>query len=145
MSTLWTPSGEHQPDDDGPAAPAPGAAAPPGTGAQGAAADDPALAEAEEQLRAVREELIRTPVVDIIANHVVGLWQLAVLHLDLEGSGVRNLDAARVAVDAVAALVRGLGEDLGQHQAPLEDALAQLQTAYVEIAGAGPGVSEDDA
>ncbi|MCZ7530973.1 MAG: DUF1844 domain-containing protein [Acidimicrobiia bacterium] len=99
------------------------------------------MAEAEEQLRAVREELIRTPVVDIIANHVVGLWQLAVLHLDPEGTGVRNLDAARVAVDAVAALVRGLGENLGQHQAPLEDALAQLQTAYVEIAGAGSGDS----
>ena len=38
----------------------------------------------------VRAELAATPVVDIVANHAVGLWQLALLHLDPQADGPRT-------------------------------------------------------
>ncbi len=93
-------------------------------------------------MQQLREELAATPVADIIANHVVGLWQLAVLHLDLEGSGTRQVDQARIAIDAVAALVEQLGDDLGPHRQPLEDALAQLRLAYVQVTESGGAAPE---
>lgn len=128
MSGLWTPGGEHEPRPEGEATPSP----PPG-GEDDAAA----RAAAEEQLRQLREELADTPVADIVANHVVGLWQLAVLHLDLEGTGSRRLEEARIAIDAVAALVEGLGDELGSHAPALQDALAQLRMAYVQVGERG--------
>ncbi len=137
MSTLWTPSGEHEPgpgDEGSPTQPPPAAATGPPPGA-GEPVDEATRAQAEEEMKRLREELASTPVADIVANHVVGLWQLAVLHLDLEGSGTRQVDEARVAVDAVSALVEGLGEDLGPHRGALEDALAQLRMAYVQVTG----------
>lgn len=144
MSSLWTPSGEHQPSGEG-GQPAGGTGGPGGTppgqvppGPVQGSPDDPQLAEAEEQLRQVREELSQTPVQNIILQHAVGLAQLAVLHLDPEDTGVRNLEAARIAIDAVAALV-GLGSDLGEHEEALRDILTQIQTAYVDVSGASGG------
>jgi hypothetical protein len=119
VSTLWTPSGEHEPEPEGPSAPPPG----PGGGE----------ALSEEELAQMRQQLAATPVVDIIANHAIGMWQLAVLHLSVEGAEPPHLDEARLAIDAMAALVEGLGEDLGPHQGPLRDALAQLRLAFVEL------------
>ena len=81
----------------------------------------------------MRQRLAETPVVDVIANHAIGLWQLAVLHLSIEGGGAPQLDQARLAIDAMAALVEGLGDDLEPHQVPLRDALAQLRLAFVEV------------
>ncbi|HMG27063.1 MAG TPA: hypothetical protein VKH36_09645 [Acidimicrobiia bacterium] len=128
MSTLWTPGGEHQPEDQE----QPEASA-------GAGSDDEA---AREQLRQLREQLAATPVADIIANHAIGLWELALLHLSPDEGMPPDLDEARLAVDGVAALVEGLGDRLGRHEEPLREALAQLQLAFVEIsrrAGADTG------
>ena len=87
MSTLWTPSGEHRPEEP---EPDPGAGAGPefeGAGYEGGGFDydpssgeEPSPEQIEEMLRS-RAELASVPVTDIIANHAVGLWQLAVLHL----------------------------------------------------------------
>ncbi len=122
MSTLWTPGGEHRPEDeDSPAAPADEGVAGP---------DDEA---AREQLRQLREQLAATPVADIIANHAIGLWELALLHLSPEEGMPPDLDEARLAIDGVAALVEGLDDRLDRHQEPLREALAQLRLAFVEI------------
>jgi hypothetical protein len=138
VSTLWTPSGEHEPEPQQPAG-----GAPPGTGGPPpGAGDEPTEAEMAE----MRRRLAETPVVDVIANHAIGLWQLAVLHLSLEGGGAPQLDQARLAIDAMAALVEGLGDDLEPHQQPLQDALAQLRLAFVEVSQhAGPGGEAGDA
>jgi hypothetical protein len=134
VSTLWTPGGEHEPEDpDRPAAPA---------DAGGAGPDDEA---AREQLRQLREQLAATPVADIVANHAIGLWELALLHLSPDEGMPPDLDEARLAIDGVAALVDGLGDRLGRHQEPLQEALAQLRLAFVEInrrAGADSGDHE---
>jgi hypothetical protein len=120
VSTLWTPGGENDPGEPQDTA-APGDAGGP---------DDEA---AREQLRALREQLSQTPVADIVANHAIGLWELALLHLSAEEGAGPDLEEARLAIDGVAALVEGLEGRLGRHQEPLREALAQLRLAFVEI------------
>jgi len=92
--------------------------------------DESAVAE---ELRRVRAELLATPVIDIIANHALGLWQLAVLHLTPEGDEEPNLEEAAIAIDAMAGIVEGLGDRLGANADPLREALAQLRLAYVQL------------
>jgi hypothetical protein len=81
----------------------------------------------------LQEQLARTPAYLVVANHAFGLFELAALHLSLQPP---QLDEARLAIDAMAALVEGLGDRLGEHAAELSDGLAQLRMAYVEIHGA---------
>jgi hypothetical protein len=47
-----------------------------------------------------------------------------------------ELDQARLAVDALGALIGGLEGRLGQVEPALMDALAQIRLAYVQISGA---------
>jgi hypothetical protein len=133
VSTLWTPGGEHSPEDeDRPAAP---------SEAGGTGPDDEA---AREQLRQLREQLAATPVADIIANHAIGLWELALLHLSPDEGVPPDLDEARLAIDGVAALVEGLGDRLDRHREPLREALAQLRLAFVEISRRAGGDEDGD-
>ena len=85
-----------------------------------------------------RAELASVQVADIVANHAVGLWQLALLHLlpdpeDVDLEAEPRLPEAALAIDAFAALVEGLGQRMGQHHEALRDALAQLRLAYVQV------------
>jgi hypothetical protein len=143
VSTLWTPSGEHRPEE-----PEPDPAEGPGHEFEGGGLDydpssgeEPSPEQIAEMLRS-RAELASVPVTDIIANHAVGLWQLAVLHLmpdpDPEGlPAPPRLDEARLAIDALGALVEGLGPRLAPHDETLRDALSQLRLAYVQVADGG--------
>jgi hypothetical protein len=139
VSGLWTPHGEHRPEAEPSAAADPAgfdpAGAMPGEGREPTPEEE---AAAREQLRQIREQLANTPVADIIANHVIGLWELALLHLTSDDGQPPDLDQARLAIDAVAAVVEGLGDRLGNNAQPLRDALAQLQLAYVEVSKAAP-------
>jgi hypothetical protein len=123
MSTLWTPGGERPIRRD----PAPDVAAGP---------DQPSEASEEElqaHLAELRDQLARTPAEVVVANHAFGLFELAALHLSLEPP---QLDQARLAIDALAALVEGLGDRLGDHSKELGTGLSQLRMAYVQIQGA---------
>jgi hypothetical protein len=125
MSSIWTPSGEHQPQDG-----------PPG-------GDPPVPEPTPEEIEALREvhaRLVATPVEDVIANHALGLWQVALVHLgvitppDETGSPpVPDLASAGLAIDAMATLVDGLGPRLGVHEQVLHDALTQAQMLFVEV------------
>lgn len=121
MSTLWTPGGEHQPS--------PQQAETGDVGAVTGEGDE----QAREQLRQLREQLAATPVADIVANHAIGLWELALLHLSPDEGHAVDLEQAQLAIDGVAALVEGLGDRLGRHEEPLREALRQLRLAFVEI------------
>ena len=44
---------------------------------------------------------------------------------------------ARLAIDALVALVEGVGDRLGEDSETLRDALSQLQRAYVQINSEG--------
>jgi hypothetical protein len=110
------------------------------------APDEPAATP--EEVAAVRElhdRLAATPVADVIVNHAIGIWQLALVHLGVvtppDESGRRpapDLASAGLAIDALAVLVDGLTERLGEGEEMLRDALQQVQMLYVEIADAQP-------
>jgi len=129
MSTIWTPSGErpvHR--DDTPASP-PQATPPPSPG--GATGQtEPDEEELAARMAEVQRELLQTPAVVVIANHCIGLFQLAALHLDQQQP---DLPQAQLAIDALAAMVEGLGDRLGEDEAPLRDALTSLRLAFVEV------------
>jgi hypothetical protein len=135
VSGLWTPSsgdpsggtgGDNGPGGTPPGGPSPGA--------------EPS-AEEIAALRELHERLLATPVVDVIVNHALGIWQLALVHLgmitppDEHGNPPAvDLASAGVAIDAMAALVDGLGARLGEHEPVLREALANAQQLYVEVA-----------
>jgi hypothetical protein len=125
VSGLWTPSGEGIPQPTGS-----GGGPEVGLGAVPDAAEQAAL---EEELRRVRAEIASTPAVDIVANHAIGLWQLAVLHLNPEAGQHLRLSEAAVAIDAMGGMVDALGDRLGEHAEPLRNAVTQLRLAFVEI------------
>jgi hypothetical protein len=131
VSGLWTPSGEHGPGDE----PGRGDDPDPDEAALDEADLDEELTDEEvaEELRRVRAEISGTPVRDIVANHAVGLWQLAVLHLTPDADAPPRLDEAGLAIDALAALVEGLGDRLGEHADSLRDGLTQLRLAFVQL------------
>ena len=66
-------------------------------------------------------------------NHVMGLYELAAIHL---GADPPRLGEASLAIDAVACLVEGLGERLGEEAATLTIALSNIRLAFVQIKAA---------
>ncbi len=133
MSSLWTPDGERpvrRSPDPQPAASSP---VPPESGRELSADDVAAL---QEELQEAQREILSVPASAIVANHVIGLFQLAAVHLQVSPP---NLDDARLAIDAMGILVDGLQGRLGVDEGTLEDALAQIRLAYVQIAGGVEG------
>src|SRR3954468_15139667 len=127
MSSLWTPGGERPVERE----PRPSSSEPPGP-AQG----EPTEEEIRAQLEELRMQLAETPPEVIIANHAFGLFELAAVHLSLQPP---QLEQARLAIDGFAALVEGLQGRLGDAEQQLQDGLAQLRMAFVQIRGAGAG------
>lgn len=124
MSTIWTPSGERpvgreEPSPSRPPSPPPG---PPG--------GDEELTEEQwaARMAEVQRELLSTPAAVVVTNHCIGLFQLAALHLE-HG----NLDEAKLAIDALGAVVEALGPRLGDDEAPLRDALTNLRLGFVQV------------
>ena len=137
MSTLWTPGGE-VPVDDGRGR----SGAPPPQGAPDQAEDplaglsDEERAQAEElaqQLAEAREQIAQTPASVVVGNHAMGLYELGAIHLSQQPP---NLDEARLAIDALGALVEGLEGRLGEHEVTLKDALHQIRMAFVQVSRA---------
>lgn len=125
MSTIWTPGGERPV----------GQPAPPGPQSEPASADpeDVSEAELEAKMGELRQQLADAPAELVVANHCFGLFELAALHLSLQPP---RLPQARLAIDALAALVEGLAGRLGAEERQLQDGLASLRLAYVQIQGA---------
>jgi hypothetical protein len=114
--SLWTPSGEHEVAPDHP--PDPGPDAPAGGG-------DPAT-EVDE----LRRQLASAPAEMVVANHCYGLFELAAVYLS---DSTPKLEQARLAIDALGHLVDGLGPRLGDATRSLQEALAQIRLAYVQL------------
>ena len=137
MSSLWTPSGEHRPDDDGSSDTDSGIE----TGAEmaaEAAADAGVSQEQLEEFLRFQAEITSIPAVDIVANHAFGLQQLAMMHLmqvpNPDGTITEpRLEEAALAIDALSALVDTLGERLGPHHDDLRQAVTELRLAFVEL------------
>ena len=99
--------------------------------------DDDEVELSEEQIaqmRELEERLAATPASVVVANHAYGLFELAALHL---GRRPPNFDEAQVAIDAMGALVEGMGSRLGDHAKQLQEGLTQLRLAFVQVKNAG--------
>ena len=132
--SLWTPGGEHevprpQPDDGG---------GEPDLDEHDLSEEDRArLEEMAGRMSEVRQQLLAVPASTVVANHAMGLYELAAIHLSNEPP---QLGEARVAIDAMGAIVEGLEGRLGENERVLRDALAQLRLAFVQVqAAAGEG------
>lgn len=132
--SLWTPGGEHEvPKDDGGGTGAPSGA----PGAAGAPGQPPLTPEQEQEaqqiaaeMAEVRAQLGQVPAAQVVANHAMGLWELAAIHLSAQPP---KFEEAQLAIDAFGALTEVLTGRLGEDEATLADALAQLRLAFVQM------------
>ncbi|MDQ1423069.1 MAG: hypothetical protein QOD72_567 [Acidimicrobiaceae bacterium] len=127
MSSLWTPGGEHPVVD------------PTGDDDSDVALDDTALDdldenEAEAAVRAeideARQRLAGVPAAQVVANHAMGLFELAAIHLSQTPP---NLGEATLAIDAMGAIVDAVGARLGENGPVLGNALSQIRMAFVQV------------
>jgi hypothetical protein len=147
--SLWTPSGEHpveRPDRPAPSATSPPQdipTAPPASGPTSLEDLSPEeRAQAEEFARQVdtaRRQLLDAPAGSVVGQQALQFYELAALHLSQPDP---RLEDARVAIDAFAAVVNGLGPRLGEAEHPLRQALNQIQLAFVQVSGVGGGTAE---
>lgn len=142
--TLWTPSGEHhvprshQPDSD-----PPGAEQDVSPAADGEPFDLDELSPEDREkaeamladLAAARERVAAAPPEVVVANHAMGLYELGAIHLTADPP---HPEAARLAIDAMGALVEGLRGRLGESEATLREALQSLRMVYVQQSSTDP-------
>lgn len=152
--SLWTPDGEHEVPREKPGAPSPAPAPAQEAAAQGAPAADAAAeggtvnmpgmpdmenlspeeqAQVEEMAREmaqVREQLASVPASTVVANHAMGLYELGAIHLSDDPP---NLTEAKVAIDAMGAVVGALEGRLGEAEPTLTEALSQIQMVFVQL------------
>jgi hypothetical protein len=136
--SLWTPGGEVPVNRGGdPAAPS---ADSPDAGVAGRLGG-PSLddlspeerAQAEEmiaQMAEVQRQIVAAPAAQVVANHVAGFYELAMLHLAQEQP---KFDEAQLAIDAMAAVLDAAESRLGEHGAALRQALSQAQMVFVQV------------
>jgi hypothetical protein len=144
MSSLWTPGGEHPVEPDAsPSDPTAPGLDPEADPLAGLSDEERAQAEAmAAEMAAARQRVLEAPADMVVANHAMGLYELAAIHLSEEDP---DLTAARLAIDAMGQLVDGLSGRLGEAEATLKDALAQLRMAFVQVSeqAAGGDAPED--
>lgn len=89
-----------------------------------------ALSDAQEALEDARRRIADAPAQVVVVNHLMGLYELAAIHLSAVPP---KLDDASLAIDALAALVDKLGDRLGDDIETMRDALANIQMVYVQM------------
>lgn len=91
---------------------------------------EPTIDVAAAAIDEARRRVAEAPAEVVVVNHVMGLYELAAIHLSAPRP---DLAAAALAIDAVACLVEGLGDRLGSESATMRDALANIRLAFVQI------------
>ncbi len=132
MSSLWTPSGEHFPHEEGDDAAPPGFT-PPGDRDVTAPSNEASEAEAQAEVDAMRTQLANTPAEVVVANHCYGLFELSAIYLSQTPP---MLFQARLAIDGLGYLLDGLRGRLGEAEPSLHESLSQLRLAFVRLEGA---------
>ena len=134
--SLWTPDGEHEIDRSSSENPIEDTEE--DTNLEDLPGFDELTTEQQEQARAMaaelaaaRQRLSQTPAAEVIANHVMGIYELAAIHLSDE---TPKLNEAQIAIDAMTGIVEALEGRLGENENVIKDALQQIQMAYVQVA-----------
>jgi hypothetical protein len=100
------------------------------------------LDAAQQALSEARARLAEVPAEVVVTNHVMGLYELAAIHLAADPP---DLVSAALAIDAVGCLVEGLGDRLGEDAGTMRDALANIRVAFVQVKGiTGQSTPGDD-
>jgi hypothetical protein len=100
-----------------------------------------------DQLEQLREQLASVPAGEVVAEAAVPLITMAQLRLGLppdQHARFRDLDAARLLLDALAGLLAATEGRLGAPEPSLRDALANLRLAYADIAAHPEAHAGDD-
>lgn len=90
------------------------------------------LAKAQDmaaELAAARERVASAPAHIVVANHAMGLYELAAIHLSQDPPGLAE---AKLAIDATSAIIDKCGARLGELRETLEAARSQIQMLYVQ-------------
>jgi hypothetical protein len=100
----------------------------------------------DEEIAAIEAEMERLQVDDVLLQTLVTLINLGARKAGLatqpgEQPANRDLEQTRQAIDGARALLPVLEARHGQELAPIKDALARLQMAYVQLSG---GTSEPE-
>ena len=132
---MWTPDGEHEIDRSSSENPI--ADTEEDTDLEDLPGFDELTTEQQEQARsmaaelaAARQRLSQTPAAEVIANHVMGIYELAAIHLIDE---TPKLNEAQIAIDAMTGIVGSLEGRLGENENVIKDALQQIQMEYVQV------------
>lgn len=100
------------------------------TNEHNSSSDGPVLENSVAALAEARQRLAEVPAEIVVANHAMGLFELAAIHLSTDPP---NLVGSSLAIDALACLVDGLADRLGENSEVLADALANIRMAFVEV------------
>jgi hypothetical protein len=97
------------------------------------------------EMAEARRQLAEAPAAVVVANHAMGLYELAAIHLSQQPP---NLAEAKVAIDGFGALAGALEGRLGDDEPTLQEALNQVRLAFVQLsreaaAGSGGAVPTD--
>jgi hypothetical protein len=100
-----------------------------------------AMSESEQQgrdpLEEMREQLASVSAADVVAEASLSLVALAYVRLGVppeEHERYRDLDAARLLIDALGGMLAAVEGRVGAVEPGLRDALARLRMTYVEVA-----------
>lgn len=94
------------------------------------ALDPEVRAELEAQMAEVRQRILDTPVEAMIVQHVIGLFEIAAIHLNAENP---DLAAARLAIDAMDGALDATEGRLGDAEEAMQSMLHQARMAYVQV------------
>lgn len=83
-----------------------------------------------DEMDEIRRKVLEAPAASVIANHCYGLFELAAIHLS---QAPPSLSEARLAIDALAAVVDALRGRLGENEQALIDGVAQLRLAWIQL------------
>lgn len=144
--SLWTPGGEvpieRNPSkgpepEPGPDTDAGAAGMVGGPSLEDLSPEERAQAEAMiAEMAEVQRQILAAPASQVVTNHVVGLYELAAIHL---GQPEPDLEAARLAIDAMAAVMDATERRLGEDAAALRQALTQLQQVFLQMSDGAAG------
>src|SRR6202451_4244551 len=127
MSSLWTPSGEHFPKNEGdgvgaqnpPPPSSPPSSRPPGSAPPPDDSIGVPSAEAQAEFDAMRQQLASTPAEVVMANHCYGIFELATIYLSHKPP---MFFEARLAIDSLGALLEGVKGRLEEAEPSLLEA-----------------------
>lgn len=92
--------------------------------------------DAEQALAQARARLADVSAATVVANHAIGLYELAAIHLSAQPA---DLHQASLAIDALGGLMSAVGPRLGEDGATLEQALTTIRMAFVNVSDLSDG------